>query len=235
MKRLAVLIIEDDGPTLEMLKTAIETGGHLVHTAKTLEEGYNSVTRSPPDLIVMDRGLPDGDGIRLCMTLKKDSRFRAIPLLMLTGKSEVMDKVLGLRLGADDYLAKPFDMEEVLARLDALVRRAAPGLAGSSALLECAGVRLDLAGRRVTAGGEEVPLTRLEFELLRILLERAGAVLTRDFLLEAVWKGSTDTIVAKAVDVAVMGLRRKLGRYGSHIVAVPGCGYKFIAPGKRGR
>ena len=233
MRKICVLIIEDDVATMDILESSITDNGHLVHTAKNLEEGYSSVQQSRPDLIIMDRGLPDGDGIRLCLTLRKDSRFRTIPILMLTGKNETCDKVLGLRVGADDYLAKPFDMEELFARMDALIRRIQPGLASCSDRLVCGGIVMDISGRQVMVNGEIVQLANMEYELLRILLERAGTALSREFLLESVWKATPETIGAKTVDVTVMNLRKKLGKFGELVVAVPSCGYKIRTSEKR--
>jgi len=127
MRKLSILIIDDDETVQKLLEAAVEEIGNSVRTAKTLKEGNEAIEKYGADLILLDRHLPDGDGINLCLTLKKDPRFRTIPILMLTGMAETGDKVLGLRFGADDYLTKPFDMEELLARIDALTRRLPPG------------------------------------------------------------------------------------------------------------
>jgi len=193
MRKILVLIIEDDPACRELVKAAMVDAGRVVHAVKTLAGGYKELETARPDLIVLDRGLPDGDGVQFCLTLRKDSRYRTIPILMLTGKGEVEDRVLGLRFGADDYLAKPFDVAELMARADGLVRRGSPELAGCGDRLECG--------------------------------------VTRDFLLETVWKASADSAGHKVVDVTVMNLRKKLGPHGEMIVSVRGLGYKLSAPG----
>ena len=231
MRKILVLIIDDDPACSELLKTAMLDVGYMTHAVKTLAEGYKELETARPDLIVLDRGLPDGDGVQFCLTLRKDSRYRTIPILMLTGKGEVEDRVLGLRFGADDYLAKPFDMEELMARADGLVRRCSPELADCGDRLECGALAVDLKARQAQAGGENVQLSLMEYELLRVLLERANIPVTREFLLEAVWKTSFNSTSHKVVDVTVMNLRKKLGAFGEMITSVRGLGYKLSAPG----
>jgi len=230
MKRLLVLVIEDDASCRDLVAAAMLEEGHIVHIAKDLKDGYGEIERAKPDLIVLDRGLPDGDGMKLCLTLRKDPRFSAIPILMLSGNAEVADRVLGLRFGADDYLSKPFDMEEFLARAAALVRRASPELVNCR--LECGGLAIDLNARQVKAGEESIPLSGREYELLRVLMGRANTPVTRDFLLEAVWEKAPGTAGHKTVDVTIMNLRRKLGALGGMIVSVRGFGYKLTDAGE---
>jgi DNA-binding response OmpR family regulator len=232
MGKLSILVIEDDEPTRELLKAALGEAGHFVHLAPTLAGGFAALEAARPDIVILDRGLPDGDGLRLCLALRKDARFRSVPVLILTGKGEPMEKVLGLRYGADDYLAKPFELEELLARVDALIRRVRPGHGEYSDTLECGGVQIFIPGRQVTIRGNVIPLANREYELLRILMERAGTVLTRDFLLEAVWKAEAGGVGPKTVDVTIMGLRRKLGPKGGLIEAVRSSGYKMSADRK---
>ncbi|MBI5743276.1 MAG: response regulator transcription factor [Elusimicrobia bacterium] len=234
MIKLTILIVEDDPATLELLEAAVSEVGHMARTVGTLANAFKSVERNPPDLIIMDRGLPDGDGFKLCLALKRDLRFRAIPILMVSGRGEVAERVLGLRFGADDYLVKPFDMEELLARVDALFRRAHPELAGYSSRIASGGLELDLAARQATSGGKLVRLTPMEYELLRVLVERRGTVLTREFLLESVWGAARGGAGPKTVDVTVMNLRRKLGAAGSLIAAVRAQGYKLLELGNTG-
>lgn len=232
MKILSVLVIDDDKGMVNLVTAAFEAAGHAVRSAGTLLEGRRLLEDSRPDLLVLDRGLPDGDGVKLCLELRRDSRYRDLPILMLTGKSETVDKVLGLRFGADDYLPKPFDVEELLARADALIRRAMPGLSGYSPRLHCGPITLDTGSRAVTVEGNEIDLTPTEFDLLRLLMERAGAPLERAFLLETVWKSAGTRVAEKTVDVTVMNLRRKLGQAAAVIEAVRGCGYMARDPGR---
>jgi DNA-binding response OmpR family regulator len=228
MKERSILLVEDADPTAELIPAAYREEGHLVRLAKTMQEGYELLEQANTDMIIMDRGLPDGDGLRLCLTLRKDSRFQRVPILMLTGKADPADRVLGLRYGADDYLAKPFDVDELIARVDAILRRTSPAAAYLAGRLEAGGIVLDLKGRRVTIKGDIIALTGREYELLRVLMEKAGTVLTREFLLGTVWKASEGTVGRKTVDVTVMNLRRKLGGKGAMIVAVRPDGYKML-------
>ena len=225
MRKLLVLVVEDDKSTRELLVNVVGEQGHLVSAVKTMAEAGKILEAETPDLLILDRGLPDGDGIRFCMMLRKDARFRAIPVLMLTGKSEPAERVIGLRYGADDYLTKPFEVEELLARIDALVRRTRPDLASFSSRLERGAITLDIPGRQVTCGGIVIPCTHMEYELLRVFMERPGTLLTRDFLLRRVWRSAE--VGPKTVDVTVMTLRKKLGRAGNLIEAVRGFGYRL--------
>ncbi len=232
MSAISILVIEDDEAVVELLSAAFRDAGHLVRAARTLAEGRRLLEQANTDMIIMDRGLPDGDGLSLCLTLRKDSRFRGVPIIMLTGKDAPPDKVLGLRFGADDYLAKPFEMDELLARVDAILRRTCPGAVFLAGRLEAGGIVLDLPGRRVMVKDGVIDLTGREYELLRVLMEKAGTVLTREFLLGTVWKAQGGTVGRKTVDVTVMNLRRKLGDKGALIVAVRPDGYKMLPAGK---
>jgi len=226
---LMIVIVEDDESTREMLTAAFREEGHVVHAASTIKDAEAAFSRGCPDLIILDRGLPDGDGIQLGMRLKKDPALRGVPLLMLTGKAETADRVLGLRLGADDYLAKPFALEELLARADALVRRSNGGGFASSQIA-CSGIVVDVRSRRVLADGNEIKITGREYDLLKALVERAGTALSREFLMETVWRSLAEDKEMKIVDVTVMGLRRKLGAAGGRIIAVRGMGYMLQKP-----
>ena len=225
MKQLTILVVEDDKLNREMVKTAFKEDGHMVYSAATMGKAWEALRTNRPDIIVLDRGLPDGDGLQLCLSLKKESAFKTIPILMLTGKAEVADKILGLRFGADDYLAKPFNIEELRARVDAIVRRVYGNM--SSRLTLC-GITLDVKARTVALKDEPLELTNKEFALLRVFMENPDTVLTRESLIAAVWKNS-GLSGSKVVDVTVMNLRRKLGGEGSPICAVRSCGYKFIS------
>lgn len=224
MKQLTILVVEDDRPSSEMLKTAFEVDGHIVCAAASIAECRSVLEKKGPDIIILDRGLPDGDGIQLCLTLKRDPAFKAIPILMLTGKSEVVDKILGLRFGADDYLPKPFDIEELRARVDAIVRRVYESM--SSRFTLC-GITMDLKARTATRGTTLLELTNREFALLRLFMENPNVVLARDSIIAAIWK-DTKLASSKVVDITVMNLRRKLGGEESPICAIRPFGYKFV-------
>ena len=209
----------------EMVKAAFKEAGHIVCSAASIAECQKALDANKPDFIVLDRGLPDGDGLQLCLSLKKDPLFKSIPILMLTGKAEVADKILGLRFGADDYLAKPFDIDELRARVDAIVRRIYGNMSPRLALC---GITMDIKARTVTLKDHPLELTNREFTLLRVFMENPNAVLTREFLIAAVWN-NTELAGSKVVDVTVMNLRRKLGDEGSPICAVRSLGYKFVS------
>lgn len=194
-------------------------------SAATLAECWKALQAGKPDLIVLDRGLPDGDGLQLCLNLKRESPFKDIPIIMLTGKAEVADKILGLRFGADDYLSKPFAVEELRARTNAIARRVYGNM--SSRLTLC-GITLDIRTRTVTLNTLPLELTNREFALLRVFMENPDTVLTRESLLATVWRGA-ELAGSKVVDVTVMNLRRKLGAEKSPICAIRSLGYKFVS------
>lgn len=223
MKQLLILTVEDDAPTREVIESTFRDDGHAVRSAASMEECREALKQVRPDIILLDRGLPDGDGLQLCLALRKDCAFRSIPILMLTGKSEVADRVLGLRWGADDYLAKPFEVEELRARVAAIARRV---YGAQTSKLASGGITVDLQARTVNQGKREIELTNREFSLLRVFLENPNTVLTRDSLMAAVWKDSAPAN-AKVVDVTVMSLRRKLSGGEALIVAVRALGYRF--------
>ncbi|HSK14966.1 MAG TPA: response regulator transcription factor [Gaiellaceae bacterium] len=226
MTRRTILVIEDEDSIAEPLAAALAREGFEPVVAGTAAEGLELFARRPPDLVLLDVMLPDGDGRDLLRRIRETSR---IPVVMLTARGEEVDRVLGLELGADDYVTKPFSAAELAARLRAVLRRAGDEPHPAAAALESGDVRLDLETHTAARAGEPLELTVKEFELLRVLLERAGKVVRRDELVHEVWDpawfGSTKTL-----DVHVSALRRKLGddpaapRY---IHTVRGVGFRF--------
>ena len=187
------------------------------------------LARRAPDLVLLDVMLPDGSGFDVCRELRRTSQ---VPIIMLTARGEEADRVVGLELGADDYVVKPFSAREVVARIRAVLRRADAPEPSSEGLLEVADVRLDPARREVTLRGEPLELSRKEFELLHLLMRNAGSVVTRERLIDEVWDphwfGSTKTL-----DVHVSGIRRKLGddpTQSRYVHTVRGVGFRFSAP-----
>ncbi len=225
MKQLTILVVEDDKLNRDMVKAAFKEDGHIVCTAASIGECRKALEEIKPDIIVLDRGLPDGDGLQLCLNIKKDSALKTIPILMLTGKAEVADKILGLRFGADDYLSKPFDIDELRARVDAIIRRVYGNL--TERMTRC-GITIDIKSKTVTLKDRPIELTNREFALLRAFMENPNIVLTRESLIKAVWNGA-ELASSKVVDVTVMNLRRKLGEEESPICSVRSCGYKFVS------
>lgn len=215
-----ILVIEDDRRLADLIARRLRTAGHTVETCDDGSRGLDRATAGGLDLAIVDVMLPGMDGISLTRTLR--DRDVAIPILMLTARDGIDDRVDGLRSGADDYLIKPFAFDELLARVDALARRSRGAPAG--AILRHGAVTLNPRSRRVHVEGEEVELTSKEFDLLTCLLEHRGQVLTRAELKELVWDFPFDA-QTKVVDLYVHYLRRKLGAGGDIIRTVRGVGY----------
>ncbi len=222
-----VLLVEDEPSLVRTLRDRLSSEGWQVATAGEAETAVALALREPFDLVLLDVMLPGRDGFEVCRELRQ--RGLGVPILMLTARSEVVDKIVGLRLGADDYVTKPFDMMELLARMDALLRRSRDPMSGSPDTVVLGEVRIDLRRSVVTRAGEEVSLSALEFKLLRYLVEHPGEVLSRDRLLDEVW-GYDATPSTRTVDVHVAALRSKLERNPSHpelILTVHGRGYRL--------
>ena len=200
-----VLIVEDDRGVRESLARALQFEGYEVEAAADGGEGLQLARAGGPDAVILDVMMPVLDGLEVARRLRS-SRFDR-PILMLTARHEVSDRVAGLDAGADDYLVKPFALDELLARLRALLRRTGP--TESTDLVSVGDLVLDPAGRRVTRGEEEIHLTRTEFDLLELLVFNAGNVLTRDVILERIWGFDFETS-SNSVDVYIGYLRRKI-------------------------
>jgi two-component system OmpR family response regulator len=215
-----ILVIEDDRRLADLIARRLRTAGHEAETCDDGSAGLERASAGDLDLAIVDVMLPGMDGVSLTRTLR--TRGLAMPILMLTARDGIDDRVDGLRSGADDYLIKPFAFDELLARVDALARRSRGASAG--AVLRHEGVSLDRRARRVHVRGDEVELTSKEFDLLTCLLEHQGRVLTRAELKELVWDFPFDA-QTKVVDLYVHYLRRKLGPGGDIIRTVRGVGY----------
>ena len=223
----SVLVVEDESSIASFVALYLKNAGYAVRTAATGGEALSQVAASQPTLIVLDLMLPDIDGIEVCRRIRKGSD---IPILMLTARDEDVDKIIGLEVGADDYLTKPFNPRELVARVKSILRRAGPERREmESKQLTHGDLVVDAGRREVRVGDEEIQLAPKEFDLLWELLDHRGLVLTRDQLLERVW-GYTFAGDTRTVDVHVRQLRRKLGD-ASPIVTVWGVGYK-VSPAK---
>jgi DNA-binding response OmpR family regulator len=226
-----VLAIEDDPAILRGLSDNLRFEGYDVITATDGETGYNMQRERKPDLILLDLMLPRMSGFEFCRKLRGEGI--GTPVLMLTARSEEADRVLGLDLGADDYVAKPFSVRELMARVRALLRRSQLGTDGTDALpdeLRFGGTEIDFRSYEARRNGAAVQMTRKEFAILRYLASRAGEVVSRDDLLNQVW-GYDAYPSSRTVDNHVAGLRAKLERDASlpeHIRTVHGVGYKFV-------
>jgi len=215
-----LLVIEDDPAIARMLEIELVEAGYGVELAGTGSEGLAAIEREEPDMVVLDVRLPDLDGLSVCRATRRSGH--RMPILMLTALDRVGDRVIGLDAGADDYLAKPFAVEELLARLRALSRRATSG----GGALEVGSLRLDRDTREASSDGSPLDLTAREFDLLAFLMEAPGRVFTREQIYEGVW-GYSYLGDSKVIDYFVGSLRRKLGggTYGSPIRTVRGVGY----------
>ena len=224
-----ILVVEDEGSIASFVSLYLKNAGYGVRTASTGNDALNQVGQEMPGLIVLDLMLPDIDGIEVCRRIRQSSD---VPILMLTARDEDVDKIIGLEVGADDYLTKPFNPRELVARVRSILRRAAPERPErESATIRHGDLLVDAGRREVKVGTDEIQLAPKEFDLLWELLDHRGLVLTRDQLLERVW-GYTFAGDTRTVDVHVRQLRRKLGD-ASPIVTVWGVGYK-VSPAPTG-
>lgn len=205
-----ILIVEDEPNILELVAYNLEKEGWNVLKATTGDQGWNAIQNDRPDLVLLDLMLPGMDGMEVCRRTRENQATRGIPIIMLTAKSEEVDRVLGLETGADDYVTKPFSPRELVARIRAVLRRAErlPG-EEQKEMLSLGPIRIDLRQHKVTLNGENVELTPKEFDLLQLLVAHPGRAFTREFLLEHLWGyeffGDTRT-----VDVHVRRLRQKI-------------------------
>jgi DNA-binding response OmpR family regulator len=226
-KTQTVLVVEDEASIASFVALYLKNAGYSVHTAATGGDALTKAESEQPALIVLDLMLPDIDGVEVCRRIRQRSD---VPILMLTARDEDVDKIIGLEVGADDYLTKPFNPRELVARVKSILRRAAPERRHlESAQIRHGDLLVDAGRREVKVGETEVQLAPKEFDLLWELLDHRGLVLTRDQLLERVW-GYTFAGDTRTVDVHVRQLRRKL-EDASPIVTVWGVGYK-VAPAR---
>jgi DNA-binding response OmpR family regulator len=226
-KAQSVLVVEDEASIASFVSLYLKNAGYSVRTAATGGEALSQAAADPPSLIVLDLMLPDVDGIEVCRRIRASSD---VPILMLTARDEDVDKIIGLEVGADDYLTKPFNPRELVARAKSILRRSGSDRRNvESAVIAHGDLMVDSGRREVHVGDEEIQLAPKEFDLLWELLDHRGLVLTRDQLLERVW-GYTFAGDTRTVDVHVRQIRRKLGD-ASPIVTVWGVGYK-VAPVK---
>jgi two-component system alkaline phosphatase synthesis response regulator PhoP len=226
----SILVVEDESSIASFVSLYLKNAGYVVRTATTGSEALSQVAAQMPGLIVLDLMLPDIDGIEVCKRIRQTSD---VPILMLTARDEDVDKIIGLEVGADDYLTKPFNPRELVARVKSILRRTTPERRERETEQIFHGdLRVDAGRREAHVGDEEIQLAPKEFDLLWELLDHRGLVLTRDQLLERVW-GYTFAGDTRTVDVHVRQLRRKLGD-ASPIVTVWGVGYK-VSPAKDAR
>ena len=221
-----VLIVEDEKDILQLVKLYLEKEGYRTVTASTGSEGLAQVRTEKPDLVVLDLMLPEIDGLEICKRLRSAPDTAMLPIIMLTAKAEESDTIIGLELGADDYVTKPFSPKTLVARVKALFRRLERKPEDGPTRFTYGTLILDLTRHEVTVKGKEIPLTAKEFGLLEHLLRHPGRVLTRDVLLNAVW-GYEYYGTTRTVDVHIRRLKQKLPLLDEAILSVKSLGYKL--------
>ncbi len=240
LKKRYILVVEDEDDIVRLIMFHLEKEGYLVKSAGSGREALEIISRKPPDLIILDIMLPEMDGLEVCRRLRGNSETASTPVLILSARKEEFDKVLGLELGADDYMVKPFSVRELVARVRAMLRRLEQknnlnlplkdSTCPQEKIIRSADITLYPERHQVTVGGEERNLTHKEFTLLEILMENAGKVLSRQVLLDKVW-GYEVELDTRTVDVHVRYLRQKIEEDPAkpfYIETVRGVGYRFV-------
>lgn len=227
-----IFILEDDDNIRKLINYSLKSQGFEVQDFALPSAFWVALQTTRPDLLLLDRMLPEEDGISILKKLRSDSQTSSIPVIMLTAKDSEYDVVTGLDAGADDYVTKPFGMMALVSRIKAVLRRyeksnSLTSLASQNEVLDACGIKIDENQHTVFAGNQQVFLTVKEFDLLVLLVKNRGNVLTREQLLESVWELSS-AIESRTVDVHIRTLRSKLGDYEKNIETIRGVGYKFI-------
>jgi len=227
-----IVIIEDEPDIVEVIAYNLSREGYQVVSAQDGEEGLRKVRKEMPDLVLLDLMLPGMDGLELCKEMKEDQRMRSIPVIMVTAKGDESDVVLGLGVGADDYIAKPFSPKELIARVRAVLRRGPLREEKERGRpIVARGITIDPGRHMVTVDGKAIDFTPTEFRLLRALATRPGWVFERQELLNQV-VGPDTVVIDRSIDVHVNSIRKKLGKHRDLIQTVRGVGYRFAEPTK---
>ena len=225
MAKQRILIVEDDKNISKLVKYNLEKADYDCNISSTGEKALEFLKNQPADLIILDIMLPEMNGFDVCRNIKQDAKLKAIPIIMLTARGEEVDRVVGLELGADDYIVKPFSPRELVLRVKAILKR---GKAEESKkdILAIGDITVNIPKHEVTVKNKVIVLTPLEFKLLTTLVERQGRVQTRETLLSDVW-GIYTPVDTRTIDTHIKRLREKLGKPGNMIVTVMGLGYKL--------
>ena len=231
-----ILVVEDEEDILQILAYNLGQAGHEVITADRGAAALNLVQERRPELVLLDLMLPDISGLEICRHLKSDPALREIPVIMLTARSEEIDRVVGFELGADDYVVKPFSVRELILRVQAVLRRSRAALPGAESESDTeftfGRLRVDRGAHRTWVDGEEIALTPLEMKLLWTLYQRRGRVQTRGVLLDDVWEASPENNT-RTVDTHIKRVREKLGLAGVYVETVRGIGYRFATTAEK--
>jgi DNA-binding response OmpR family regulator len=219
-----IAALDDEADILELLRVNLQKAGYRFEGFQEAEDLYRYLAREKPSLILLDLMLPDTDGLEVCRQIRKSEELAQIPIIMLTARGDESDKVVGLELGADDYMTKPFSVKELVARIHAVLRRPVGGEAAKR--ISVGTLVIDLDKFEVTTEGAKVELTATEFKILQLLASRKGRVFSRDQILDFLW-GNEKAVVDRTVDVHIRNLREKLGAAASLIKNIRGVGYKL--------
>ena len=226
MANEVILLIEDEKNILELVKYNLEQEGFRILTATKGNTGLETALKERPALVILDLMLPGMNGLEICKTLKQNDKTRTIPIIMLTAKGTESDKVVGLELGADDYITKPFSPREFVARIKAVLRRSQEK--PTEEILRSGTIELDMTKHELRLKGKPVEITAKEFELLRVLMSSRERVLTREVLLSKVWGYENSmNIETRTVDMHIGQLRKKIGKEAERIVTIKSVGYRF--------
>jgi len=219
-----IAALDDEADILELLRVNLQKAGYRFEGFQEAEDLYRYLAREKPSLILLDLMLPDTDGLEVCRQIRKSDELAQVPIIMLTARGDESDKVVGLELGADDYMTKPFSVKELVARIHAVLRR--PGGGETARRIAVGTLVIDLDKFEVTAEGAKVDLTATEFKILQLLASRKGRVFSRDQILDFLW-GNEKAVVDRTVDVHIRNLREKLGAAAALIKNIRGVGYKL--------
>ncbi len=219
-----IAALDDEADILELLRVNLQKAGYRFEGFQEAEDLYRYLAREKPSLILLDLMLPDTDGLEVCRQIRKSDALALVPIIMLTARGDESDKVVGLELGADDYMTKPFSVKELVARIHAVLRR--PGGGEAAKRISVGTLVIDLDKFEVTAEGLKIDLTATEFKILQLLASRKGRVFSRDQILDFLW-GNEKAVVDRTVDVHIRNLREKLGAAASLIKNIRGVGYKL--------
>lgn len=225
-----ILVVDDEPEAVELVEFNLQQAGFAVITAADGAEALQKARMNPPDLIVLDLMLPEIDGLEVCKMLRRDSATARIPIIMLTAKAAEIDRILGLELGADDYMTKPFSPRELVLRIRKLLQRGQPANVKAEKI-QFGDLHIDLPRHQVRWRGKMLTLTATEFKLLTVLAERRGRVQSREQLLRDVWDYNS-LVDTRTVDTHMRRLREKLGGAAKYLDTVRGVGYRFVEPGE---
>lgn len=226
MARERILVVEDEEDIQELIRYNLTKEGYTVELAESGEDALKAISASLPHLVLLDLMLPAMNGLEVCKTLKNNPKTMNVPIIMLTARSEESDIVVGLELGADDYVTKPFSPKVLVARVRACLRRKVKEVPHDQATIKLGELVIDPVKHSVLVGGDPADLTATEFRVLHFLARKPGWVFTRQQIVDAV-KGEDYAVTDRSVDVQLVGLRRKLGACGEYIETIRGVGYRF--------